>query len=68
MSQVVGKEHFVALGFSMQRISLYEVSSAFQKLSLDMKDIKASDLCPSITASLILEISKAGAESWTLIL
>jgi hypothetical protein len=32
-----------------------------------MKDVKASDLCPSLTASLILEISKAGAESWSLL-
>jgi hypothetical protein len=38
------------------------------KLSLDMKDVKASGLCPSITASLILEICKVGAESWTLLL
>jgi hypothetical protein len=33
-----------------------------------MEDVKASDLCPSITASLILEISKAEAESWSLLL
>jgi hypothetical protein len=48
--------------FDAENISLYEISSAFQN-SLVMKDVKVSNFCPSIVASLILEISRAGVES-----